>query len=113
MIVILQKPATAQDINKAKEEYKSYIKVTMDIEQEVVAIGGEYHFDAEQKLLAMGCRQENIWGGGIDLTTKRIDANAMINIRPKQNEATEIMDSIVKEKFVSVVRKYLPDYVQQ
>ena len=111
MIVILQKPAVDEDITKAKEEYKSYIKVTIDIEGEVVAIGGEYHFDAEQKLLAMGCRQDNIWGGGVDLVSKRVDTNAMINIRPKRNEATEIMDSNIKERFVNVVKKYLAGYV--
>lgn len=111
MIVILSAPATNEDIEKAKEEYKTYIKVTVDIQKETVAIGGEYHYDAEQKLLAVGCNQQSIWGGGIDLVAKRIDTNAMINIRSGVNYSTEICDEYVKAKFTHLIKKYLGSYV--
>lgn len=111
MIIVLSGPATKEDVEKASEEYKNYIKVTMDIEKERVAIGGEYHFDAEQQLLALGSDQKDIWGGGVDLLTKSIDVNAMINVRVKQNYSTEICDETVKKRFIDLVVKYLPDYV--
>ncbi len=111
MVIILSSPATEEDIDKAKEEYKTYIKVTMDVEKEIVAIGGEYHFDAEQELLKVGCRQETIWGGGVDLVAKRIDFNAMINIRAGVNYSTEICDEEVKQKFEGLVKKFVPQYV--
>jgi hypothetical protein len=113
MIIILSKPATPEDIQKASEEYKNYIKVTMDIEKGIVSIGGEYHYDAEQQLLAKGSNQQDIWGGGVDLLTKSIDTNAMINVRVKQNYSTEICDETVKKRFVDLVKKYLPNYVEQ
>ncbi|MEO6509228.1 MAG: DUF5674 family protein [Patescibacteria group bacterium] len=111
MVVILSTVATDEDVDQAKLEYKTYIKVTMDVEKEIVAIGGEYHFDAEQELLKVGCTQETIWGGGVDLIAKRIDYNAMINIRAGVNYSTEISDQEVKQKFTSLVKKYLPQYV--
>jgi hypothetical protein len=111
MVIILTTSATEEDIEKAKQEYKTYIKVTMDVEKEIVAIGGEYHYDAEQELLKVGCRQESIWGGGVDLVAKRIDFNAMINIRSGVNYSTEICDEEVKQKFTALVKKYLPQYV--
>jgi hypothetical protein len=111
MVIILTAPATEEDIEKAKEEYKTYVKVTMDVEKEIVAIGGEYHFDAEQELLQVGCQQQQIWGGGIDLIAKRIDFNAMINIRSGVNYSTEICDEEVKQKFTNLVKKYLGEYV--
>jgi hypothetical protein len=111
MVIILSSVATDEDIQKAKEEYKTYIKVTMDIEKEIVAIGGEYHFDAEQELIKLGCKQESIWGGGIDLVAKRIDYNAMINIRAGINYSTEICDEEVKQKFAALIKKFVPQYV--
>ena len=111
MVIILSTLATERDIEKAKEEYKTYVKVTMDVVKEIVAIGGEYHFDAEQELLKVGCQQEEIWGGGIDLVAKRIDFNAMINIRSGVNYSTEISDEYIKRKFKNLVIKYLAPYV--
>jgi hypothetical protein len=113
MVIILQGPATQDDIEKASQEYKTYIKVTMDVASGVVAIGGEYHYDAEQELLKHGCQQQTIWGGGVDLVAKRIDFNAMINIRSGVNYSTEICDEEVKQTFSSLVKKYLSNYVIQ
>ncbi len=73
MVIILSSQATEEDLDNAKEEYKTYIKVTMDVEKEIVSIGGKYHFDAEQELLKVGCKQGTIWGGGVDLIANRID----------------------------------------
>lgn len=111
MVVILSSKATDEDIEKAREEYKTYIKVTADVEQGLIAIGGEYHYDAEQELLKLGARQESIWGGGIDLIAHRIDFNAMINIRSGVNYSTEICDEEVKQKFEEIIKSFLPQYV--
>ncbi len=111
MIVFLKGKATQEDIEKASEEYKSYIKVTIDIEKEIVAIGGEYHYDAEQKMLRMGSHQKDIWGGGVDLLSKAIDTNAMINVRVRENYSTEICDESIRKKFIKITKQFLSDYV--
>ena len=47
MSIIIVEKLTKEDIQKAREEYSEYIKITVDIKKEIVAIGGEYHADAE------------------------------------------------------------------
>lgn len=111
MIVILSKPATEEDIKKALEHYEDYIKVTIDIELETVSIGGEYHYDSEQILLTQGSKQDDIWGGGLKISTKTIRTNAMINLRAKRNASAEILDSEIREKFISILKKYLHEFV--
>ena len=110
MIVILEKPATDKDIKRAAEDYETYIKITIDIKKEIVAIGGEYHADAEIKLLNLGSRQEDIWGGGLSLKSKILETNALINLRIGVNGAMEIVNSKIRDKFLSIAEKYLGDH---
>ncbi|MCL4392672.1 DUF5674 family protein [Patescibacteria group bacterium] len=67
------------------KEFDGYIKVVIDIEKMILAGGAERHFDLEQKLLEEGSIQKNLWGSGIDLETRQIDYNSMINLRPREN----------------------------
>lgn len=101
---------TKTDFERAKKDYGIYIKVTMDLESKVVFIGGEYHADAEKILLESGAKQENIWGGGINLETKNIDANAIINLR-RGNDSTEILDGSSRKEFIKTTKKLFKDYV--
>lgn len=114
MIVILDKPATDEDIQKAREHYPDYIKITIDIDKEIIAIGGEYHYDAEQLLLRDGSSQKNIWGGGVNIKTGKIFCNAIINMRPSyKNGSQEILDEQVRKRFVSFIRKYISNYAKE
>lgn len=110
MIILLDKPATEDDIKNASEEYTDYIKITIDVENERVAIGGQYHTDAEKELLKSGSRQENIWGGGLDLITKSFETNAMVNIRPLSNANPEILNEKARALFLSIAKKFLTNY---
>lgn len=103
-IVIIEKRATERDIEKASEEYGQYVKIVADIESGITAIGGVWHADAERKLIEDGSDQESLWGGGIDLVSKKIDYSALINIRPTQeNDSMEILDKEIKNKFRKIV----------
>ena len=105
MILIIRKKATKEEIKKMAEDFHGYIKVVVDIERETLAGGGKKHVDCEQMLLEDGSRQDNLWGGGIDVQTKEIDYNSMINIRPSQgNMSREIMDADIRQKFDKIVQ---------
>jgi len=79
----------------------------VDIEEEWVVVGVELHADGEKILLEKGSRQNNIWGGGIDLENKQIDTTAVLNIRPRlDNDNLEILDSIRRKKFIEIIKKY-------
>lgn len=107
MIVILQKKATKAEVEKAKEEFKDFIKIVIDIEKEMAAIGGRLHTDAEKLLLEQGSKNENLWGGGFDFKTGTFDSQAMINIRPLKNDNMEILDQKIREKFLEIAEKLL------
>lgn len=109
MILILEKKATADELKKTAEDFDGvYIKVVVDIERELLAAGGERHFDAEQKLLEYGSNQGDLWGGGVDVKTGEIDYNSMINLRPKQdNFSRDIMSAETRKEFYKIVRKLL------
>ena len=108
-IVIIDKIVTPQQIKKAQEDYESYIKLTIDIDQEIIALGGEFHADAEKILLEQGSQQKNLWGGGLNLETKLLEANAIINYR---GGSAEILEPKAREKFLKIAKKFLGKYVK-
>jgi hypothetical protein len=108
-IIIIDKIVTPQQIKKAQEDYESYIKLTIDIEGEIIALGGEFHADAEKILLESGSQQKNIWGGGLNLETNLLETNAIINYR---GGSAEILDPKVREKFLNIAKKFLGKYVK-
>jgi len=111
-VVIVKNKLSEKDFQEAKKDYQSYIKLTIDIEQEIIALGGEYHADAEKILLEQGSKQGDIWGGGLNLETKQLEANAIINIRPGRNESAEILEPKIREKFFEIAKKFLGKYVK-
>lgn len=105
-VVIVDDVVTAENLETAKEEYGEYVKIVVDIETEAMAIGGEWHADAEQMLLARGSKQDDLWGGGIDLSTKTIETSALINIRPRLgNPSQDILDERRRQRFIEVVKR--------
>jgi len=107
-IVILGKTLTAEDLRKAREEYREYIKITLDIKEGIVAVGGEYHADAEQLLMKQyGCKQRDIWGGGYNFQTHQFETNAIINLRGRTNTSLEILLPKIREAFLEIAKKKL------
>ncbi len=106
MLLTINKKATQEEIKKMAEDFDGYIKVVVDIQQEVLAGGGKRHFKGEQKLLGEGSKQQNLWGGGIDLETKEIDYYSIINLRPNQdNPSRDIMSSEIRKEFDRIVKE--------
>lgn len=108
MIIILTKKATEAQIKKMCYEFGNYIKVVVDIKKGILAGGAAMHYDEEQTLLEYGCKQENLWGGGLDFATGAIDYNSMINIRPNQNNSSrDILSQEHRDKFKSIAEELL------
>lgn len=107
-MIILTKKATEEQIKKMCYEFGNYIKVVVDVEKGILAGGAAMHYDEEQLLLEYGCKQENLWGGGMDFVTGAVDYNSMINIRPNQgNPSRDILSKEIRDKFESIVMKLL------
>lgn len=98
------------ELKKLAEEFKDYIKLVADVEKGILYGGSYLHADIEKILIDSGSLQNNIWGGGISLKTKLIDCRAVANIRPDINRSIEILDPVIREKFINIVKKYFIDY---
>lgn len=103
---------TPNDICLLTEEYPQYIKLSADIKQQILYGGSRLHFDCEQKLIENeNSKNENIWSGGINLITKKIEYTAVANIKPSANNASlEILDPQNRKIFKKIVQKYFLDY---
>lgn len=87
------------------EELHSYIKLAVDVESGVVAGGGEWHADCEKVLIENGSKQENVWGADWYPKEKRVEFEALINIRPRQNNrAMLIQDVALRASIEKIVR---------
>lgn len=95
------------EVGKVKDVYGGYVKLTIDLENEWIVVGTELHADGEKILLEKGSKQDNVWGGGINLEDKMIDTTAVLNLRPKLgNDSMEILDAERRKKFVSIVKGF-------
>lgn len=90
------------------EDFDGYIKLVIDIGKKILAGGGKRHFEGEQLLLKQGSKQKDLWGGGLDLASKEIDYNSVINLRPSQNNPSrDILSLETRKKFDNIVKNLL------
>jgi len=102
------KKATDEEVKKVAQDLDGYIKFVVNIKQEILAAGGKLHSDGEKLLLGQGSRQEDLWGGGLDLETDEIDFDSMINLRPGQgNPSREVLSAEIRKKIEGIVRRIL------
>jgi hypothetical protein len=110
VIITKNTPFSVEEIEKLKEQFDVYIKTVIDVKKKICSAGCNRHFDSEQLLLESGSIQEDLWGGGVDLETKAIDYNSMINIRPRQNNnSNEIQDVAIRDKYTELTRYFFKD----
>lgn len=109
--VITDKITLAELKNIANERFGDLTKAVVDLEKEIMAVGGEMHFDEEQLLLAQGSKQENLWGINLypDLPAEQfVEFDSMINIRPKQNNRSRsVEDEVIRKKIKAIVQKLI------
>jgi len=105
-ILVVREPVDQETLNAlAKAWHFSLVKGVADISLGTVALGGEWHMDANRRLLEAGSEQQNIWGFNIYPTERgdvAIEYISLINIRPAQGNRT--MD-IASEETRRAVRK--------
>lgn len=108
MLLVIRKKAVPRQIKQMAEDFNGYIKLVVNIEDEILIGGGKRHFEGEQRLLKTGSKQYNLWGGGLDLETKEIDYNSIINLRPSQdNPSRDILSKEIRQKFDKIVKDLL------
>lgn len=90
------------------EALEVYVKVAVDINRGVLAGGGALHADCEAVLLDDGSAQDDIWGADWIPVSQQVRFEALINIRPRQNNfSLTILDRDIRERVERVVRDLL------
>jgi len=80
----------------ADESFGDMVKFVVDLERGVICAGGGLHSDEEQMLLGDGARPDDLWGANYyldDPSAARFEFTSMINIRPRQDNATQLIQS--------------------
>jgi len=112
-IKIIKKKITKEELKKITQEgYGNTLKAVVDIEKEIIALGGEFHSDANALLIEKeGSNQRNIWGLNISPNKPEkqwIEFVSLINIRPADNNFDmEIQNPKIKEKIKQIVDKLI------
>lgn len=107
-IHIIKKKATPSEIKEMLKILDSYVKLAVDIRRKVVAGGGMLHADCEAVLLEDGSKQNDIWGADWLPDSKEVRFEALINIRPKQNNRSMVIENeAIRRKVEKIVRERL------
>jgi len=114
MIITKTSAYTKKEIEKLREEFKDYIKTVIDIEKKICSAGANRHFESEQILLDQDSSQSDIWGGGIDLSTKEIDFNSFINIRSSdENPSNDILDPQIRKEYYRLTKYFFREIYEK
>ncbi len=105
MVHLLERPATSSQMDDMLEVFGTYVKLAVDIERGIAAGGGALHADCEGVLLDSGSEQRDVWGADWVPASREVRFEALINLRPAQNNPSiEILDPMIQERVTSVVR---------
>lgn len=109
MIHVIRTRATKQQYDDMLAKIILYIKVAVDIRQGILAGGGELHSDCENELTAIGCRSEDIWGADWQPWSREVRFDSIINLKPRTNRSTNILDPAIRNQVETLVRSLLED----
>ena len=107
-IILVKEPIELDTLkNIATESGSDLVKAVVDVEQNIMAIGGEMHADEEKFLLEIGSSQKDLWGINIFPSYSRdkwIEFDSMINVRSRQgNRSRGVEAPETQQKIIEIV----------
>lgn len=97
-------------VEMASEEYGSVVKAAIDVEQGIMAVGGELHADEEVLLMEQeGSKREHTWG--INIYPKNpeenwIEFDSMVNLKPAFGNRSRAVESLqVQGRIKEIVKR--------
>jgi len=110
-IEIISEPTTIAHLKQVAERTfgdLGLVKAVVDIERQVMAIGGGLHVDEQVVLLNAGSRQRDVWG--INLypdqyeSSDWLEFDSIVNLRPPTNRSRSVQDPATQALVIDVVR---------
>jgi hypothetical protein len=111
MKLITEHIALSELSQMARNMFGSLVKAVVDIEKEIMVVGGELHADEELFLIEQGSRREYIWGVNLYPGAPKdqlVEFDSMINVRPHLGNRTRGVESLeIRQKILRVVNKLI------
>lgn len=111
MLIIKEKTPLSKIKEIAESFFGNLVKAVVDIEKEILVVGGDLHSDEEMVLLEMGSKQESLWGINIypdNEDDEFIEFDSMINIRPYMGNRTRgVDDTTIRKKIIEIVNRLI------
>jgi hypothetical protein len=110
-IKIVKEPIKKADLASiANADFGDIVKAVVDVDQEIMAIGGELHADEEVILTEQyGSKRPDTWGINLipKLTSEDwIVFDSMINLKPNLNNRSRgVENPEIREKIKNIVKK--------
>ena len=93
----------------AEATFGDYVKGVVDIEQQILGLGGELHSDIEDALLRQGSTQQDLWGINVhpsEAWPNMVEFDSLINIRPRQNNRSrDVEDPSLREQILRLIER--------
>lgn len=106
MIIITSRTPISTIKNDHNHFFTTMVKGVADVNQGIIALDAEMHADLEEKLLANGSAQQDLWGFNILFDTpleNALEYTSLINIRPNQNNSSmEVLDPALKDRIKAI-----------
>ena len=112
-ILIVREPISLTVIEPLRAWHHTLVKGVADVKRGTIALGGDWHMDANTVLIADGSEQKDVWGFNIypsERGEKALEYISLINIRPAQgNTGMELMDTDLRNAIKALIKKLIPD----
>lgn len=110
--MLIEHPVALADLQRlAREQFGDFVKAVVDVEQGIMALGGELHADDEAFLLDRGSRQRDLWGINIHPFRngdQRVEFDSLINIRPSAGNLSRSVEAEeTRRRILAVVHRLL------
>jgi hypothetical protein len=114
-IKIIKNPITRFELKKiAQAGFGDLVKGAVDVEQAIMALGGEMHMDEQMELIEReNSKSEFVWG--INLYPEKegddfIEFDSMINLKPVFGNRTRGVDNLeTQNKIIEIVKKLVSE----
>lgn len=114
-IRIIKTPITRTELKAiAKERFGDLVKAVVDINKEIMGVGGELHVDIQSLLVEKeNSAGSDTWGINIYPEIRGegfIEFDSMVNLKPASgNRTRDINDENIKEKVIGIVNDLVKD----
>ena len=110
-IRVVRDRITRKELKELAEAWnRNSVKAVVDVDQEIMAVGGELHADEEVLLTEQeGSKREYAWGINLypdESGDEFIEFDSMINLKPHLgNRSRGVDDAAIREKIRKIVGK--------